>query len=80
MVLEKAIALGGSTLKDYKKPDGSTGGFQHQFAVYNQAGKSCILCSTKSALKDSNWQKCEIKKILQNGRSTFYCENIQKIT
>ncbi|MFL1780657.1 Bifunctional DNA-formamidopyrimidine glycosylase/DNA-(apurinic or apyrimidinic site) lyase [Candidatus Hepatincolaceae symbiont of Richtersius coronifer] len=78
IVLEKAISLGGSTLKDYKKPDGSLGGFQHKFAVYNKAGKRCIMCS-KIVDEDLSRQKCEIKKITQNGRSTFYCENIQKI-
>jgi len=67
-VLEKAIAAGGSTLKDYQKTDGSLGYFQYQFAVYDQEGEAC-----------SN-SKCTttILRIVQSGRSTFYCPTCQK--
>lgn len=71
IVLRKAIAAGGSTLHDYKKPDGDIGYFQLQHAVYGKEGKSCSNgCKSK---------KCAgIRKIIQGGRSTFYCPHLQK--
>ncbi len=71
-VLIKAIKAGGSTLKDYAKPDGSTGYFQNQHCVYNKTGMRCPNC-----ICDLNKTK-GIKKITQGGRSTFYCETLQK--
>ncbi len=68
-VLEKAIAAGGSTIHDYKKPDGSLGYFQNMHCVYNKTGQKCPNCTC---------QDNGIKKIIQAGRSTFYCANIQK--
>lgn len=71
-VLQKAIKAGGSTLRDYKKPDGSMGYFQQQHCVYNKTGLACPDC------------KCDIiktkgiRRIVQGGRSTFYCESLQK--
>lgn len=67
-VLEKAILAGGSTLKDYKKTDGSLGYFQYQFDVYDRAGKECkrAECAGK------------ILRMVQSGRSTFYCPDCQK--
>lgn len=71
-VLHKAIEAGGSTLKDYRKPDGSMGYFQNMHCVYNKTGQKCPEC------------KCDInktggiKKIVQAGRSTFYCPAKQK--
>jgi formamidopyrimidine-DNA glycosylase len=67
-VLEKAIAAGGSTLRDYKQTDGSLGYFQHHFAVYDQEHKTCPR------------PKCNgtIQRIVQAGRSTFYCPTCQK--
>ena len=71
-VLEKAIKAGGSTLRDYIKPDGSTGYFQNQHCVYNKTGKPCPECVC-------NLSKTKgIRKIVQAGRSTFYCETLQK--
>ena len=70
--LQKAISAGGSTLRDYRQPDGSMGYFQNQHCVYNKTGYRCPDC------------KCDIKKtggikrITQGGRSTFYCEVLQK--
>ena len=43
-VLQKAIKAGGSTLRDYKKPDGSLGYFQNQHCVYNKTGQRCPDC------------------------------------
>lgn len=71
-VLQKAIKAGGSTLRDYKKPDGIMGYFQQQHCVYNKTGLACPDC------------KCDIiktkgiRRIVQGGRSTFYCESLQK--
>ncbi|MBE6463219.1 MAG: bifunctional DNA-formamidopyrimidine glycosylase/DNA-(apurinic or apyrimidinic site) lyase [Alphaproteobacteria bacterium] len=70
--LNKAIKAGGSTLRDYRKPDGSTGYFQNQHCVYNKTGQRCPNCTC-----DINKTK-GIKKIVQGGRSTFYCETLQQ--
>ena len=71
-VLEKAIAAGGSTLKDYEKPDGSLGYFQNQHCVYNKTGLHCPGCSCDISKTGG------IKKIIIDGRSTFYCQTKQK--
>ncbi|WP_339047832.1 bifunctional DNA-formamidopyrimidine glycosylase/DNA-(apurinic or apyrimidinic site) lyase [Candidatus Mesenet endosymbiont of Phosphuga atrata] len=60
-----AINAGGSTLKDYAKPSGSPGYFQHHFKVYGRAGKPCIICHNT------------ILSVRQSGRSTFYCSKCQ---
>ena len=71
-VLGKAIHAGGSTLKDYRRPDGSMGYFQNEHCVYNKTGKRCPDCV------------CDIKKTggiqksVLGGRSTFYCVTLQK--
>ncbi|MEM6811567.1 MAG: bifunctional DNA-formamidopyrimidine glycosylase/DNA-(apurinic or apyrimidinic site) lyase [Pseudomonadota bacterium] len=72
LVLKKSIEAGGSTLKDYKKVDGGMGYFQHQFYVYDKEGEICILCK-----KAGEMSPC-IKRIVQSGRSTFYCTRLQK--
>ncbi len=71
-VLEKAIEAGGSTLRDYKKPDGSMGYFQNMHCVYNKTGQQCRDC--RCDIKKTGG----IKKIVQAGRSTFYCPVLQK--
>lgn len=71
-VLAKAISAGGSTLRDYKKPDGSMGYFQQQHCVYNKTGQRCPDC--KCDIKNTGG----IKRMVMNGRSTFYCESLQK--
>ncbi len=71
-VLQNAINAGGSTIHDYKKPDGSLGYFQNRHCVYNKTGQKCPHCVSPN-------KNCEgIRKIVQAGRSTFYCDNIQK--
>jgi len=65
-VLRAALKAGGSSLRDYAKADGELGYFQHHFAVYDREGKPCSNCGTP------------IKRIVQAGRSTFYCPNCQK--
>ena len=67
-VLQKAIEAGGSSLRDHKQTDGTLGYFQHSFQVYDQAGKTCKIQSCTGT----------IARIVQNGRSTFYCPACQK--
>jgi len=64
-VLVQAIESGGSSLKDYYHTDGSLGYFQHCFDVYDRAGD----------LIDG---KYPVKRIVQAGRSTFYCPQKQR--
>lgn len=71
-VLTKAIEAGGSTLKDYQKPDGSLGYFQNLHCVYNKTGQQCCNCTCD--IKKTGG----VKKIVQAGRSTFYCPVKQK--
>jgi formamidopyrimidine-DNA glycosylase len=67
-VLEDAIAAGGSSLRDHKRTDGELGMFQHHFRVYDRAGEKCPTRGCGGT----------IKRIVQNGRSTFYCPACQK--
>lgn len=71
-VLKRAIKAGGSTLRDYKKPDGSMGYFQQQHCVYNHTGQKCPHCCCD--IKKTGG----IKRLVMGGRSTFYCESLQK--
>jgi formamidopyrimidine-DNA glycosylase len=68
-VLEQAIAAGGSTLRDHAQPSGELGYFQHHFRVYDRAGAPC---PTTPGCKGT------IKRIVQAGRSTFYCAVCQR--
>jgi formamidopyrimidine-DNA glycosylase len=65
-VLNDAIAAGGSTLRDHAQATGDPGNFQHHFLVYGREGLSCK-------------NKCPgtVKRIVQSGRSTFYCPKCQ---
>jgi formamidopyrimidine-DNA glycosylase len=67
-VLRAAIEAGGSSLRDYARADGELGYFQHQFAVYDREGEPC----------PSRDCKGKIKRIVQSGRSTFYCPSCQR--
>ena len=69
-VLQDAIDAGGSSLRDHRRADGSLGYFQHSFSVYDREG---VPRPTARARK-----KTAIKRIVQNGRSTFYCPACQK--
>ncbi len=66
-VLKRAIAAGGSSLRDYVQTDGELGYFQHQFAVYDREGQKCKGCTCN--IKKTGG----VKRITQGGRSTFYC-------
>jgi len=67
-VLLEAIAAGGSTLRDFVHPKGEKGSFQQVFAVYDREGEKCPK------------RRCggTIRRIVQSGRSTFYCPRCQK--
>ena len=64
-VLEEAIAAGGSTLRNFTGPDGELGYFPARFAVYDREGKPCGCGGA-------------VRRIVQGGRSTFYCPRCQR--
>jgi len=67
-VLDDAIAAGGSTLRDFANAEGGQGYFQHRFDVYGREGEPC------------RGEGCSgvVKRIVQGGRSTFFCPSCQK--
>jgi formamidopyrimidine-DNA glycosylase len=67
-VLHAAIKDGGSSLRDHRLTDGDLGMFQHNFRVYDREGKPCRTPGCGGT----------VKRIVQNGRSTFYCPMCQK--
>ena len=71
-VFTDAIAAGGSTLRDHRRPDGDSGRFQHAFQVYGRDGEACPGCDCSLA------ESGGIRKISQAGRSTFYCPRHQR--
>lgn len=71
-VLGEAIEAGGSSLRDFRHADGQLGYFQANFAVYDRAGVPCPRCR----VADGN--DCLVRRIVQSGRSTFYCPRHQR--
>ncbi|MBC7905739.1 MAG: bifunctional DNA-formamidopyrimidine glycosylase/DNA-(apurinic or apyrimidinic site) lyase [Rhodospirillaceae bacterium] len=71
-VLVDAIAAGGSSLKDHVQPSGELGYFQHSFAVYDREGQGCPDCDCEAS------QTGGVRRIVQSGRSTFYCAKKQR--
>ncbi|TNF20212.1 MAG: bifunctional DNA-formamidopyrimidine glycosylase/DNA-(apurinic or apyrimidinic site) lyase [Rhodobacteraceae bacterium] len=67
-VLTEAIAAGGSSLRDFRQADGELGYFQHSFDVYGREGEAC------------RTQGCtaRIARVVQSGRSSFYCPACQR--
>jgi formamidopyrimidine-DNA glycosylase len=69
--IRQALQLGirrqGSTLRDYRLPDGAEGGAQHEFKVYGRGGEPCERCGTP------------IDKIRVGGRGTWYCPACQRL-
>ena len=67
-VLSEAIAAGGSSLRDYRQSDGELGYFQHVFQVYDREGDPCVT------------PRCNrtISRIVQSGRSSFFCPQCQR--
>ena len=66
-VLIEAIEAGGSSLKDYAGATGALGYFQHRFAVYDREGQACARRGCGGT----------IKRLVQGGRSTFFCSACQ---
>jgi formamidopyrimidine-DNA glycosylase len=66
--LSEAIVAGGSSLRDYRQADGELGYFQHAFRVYDRADAPCVTegCTGK------------IRRIVQSGRSSYYCPVCQR--
>lgn len=67
-VLKTAISAGGSSLRDYAKADGELGYFQHQFQVYGRDGAACLKPGCDGV----------VQRIVQSGRSSFYCPCCQR--
>lgn len=67
-VLGQAIEAGGSSLRDFRQADGELGYFQHSFDVYGREGE---LCKTKGCT-------AKIHRLVQSGRSSFYCPTCQR--
>ncbi len=65
-ILLRAIEQGGSTLKDFRHPDGSSGHAQEGHSVYGKPGQPCPVCQRP------------IESIRQGGRSTFFCGHCQR--
>jgi len=66
-VLEQAIGQGGSTLRDFARPDGQLGYFATSFAVYGREGLPCLRC-----------EDAAVRRIVQGGRSTWFCPACQR--
>ncbi|MFA7413079.1 MAG: bifunctional DNA-formamidopyrimidine glycosylase/DNA-(apurinic or apyrimidinic site) lyase [Rhizobium sp.] len=67
-VIADAIAAGGSSLRDHIQTDGTLGYFQHTFRVYDREGQACATPGCGGT----------VQRIVQAGRSTFYCSRCQK--
>ena len=65
-VLARAVAKGGSTLRDFSNADGQSGYFQLEANVYDRAGEPCKQCGHL------------IKRLVQGQRATYYCPSCQK--
>ncbi len=66
--LTEAIAAGGSSLRDYRHTDGELGYFQHVFRVYDREDAPCPTAGCRGT----------VRRIVQSGRSTFYCPRCQR--
>jgi formamidopyrimidine-DNA glycosylase len=67
-VLNDAIAAGGSSLRDHRRTDGELGYFQHTFRAYDREGQPCPTPGCRGV----------IRRITQQGRSTFFCPACQR--
>ncbi|MDF1793538.1 MAG: bifunctional DNA-formamidopyrimidine glycosylase/DNA-(apurinic or apyrimidinic site) lyase [Thalassobaculaceae bacterium] len=67
-VLTEAIAAGGSSLRDHRQVSGELGYFQHTFRVYDREGEGCPSPGCSGT----------VKRLVQSGRSTFYCPRCQR--
>ena len=64
--LERALTVGGSTLRNFRDADGVSGEFQLQADVYGREGLPCRRCGTR------------VRRIVQGQRSTYYCPHCQR--
>jgi formamidopyrimidine-DNA glycosylase len=69
--LQEAIAAGGSSLRDYVQPDGELGYFQHAWKVYGREAEPCEQCPGQPSCTG-------VRRVVQSGRSTFYCSRTQR--
>jgi formamidopyrimidine-DNA glycosylase len=67
-VLNEAVEAGGSTLRDHAQVDGTLGYFQHRFRVYDREGEPCAAPGCSGT----------VSRLVQSGRSTFYCPICQE--
>jgi formamidopyrimidine-DNA glycosylase len=67
-VLEEALGAGGSSIRDYRQADGNSGSFQENFRVYDREHEPCPTPGCRGV----------IQRIVQSGRSTFFCPRCQK--
>jgi len=67
-VLNRAIALGGTSLRDYTDSQGVNGNYQHAASVYGRTGQPCQVCGR------------DIKRVRIGGRSSHFCANCQRKT
>lgn len=65
-VLSRAIAAGGTTLRDYRNADGDSGSFQNEAQVYGRAGLPCVDCGSA------------IRRVVQGQRATYFCPQCQR--
>ena len=66
-VLGEAIEAGGSTLRDYARPDGQLGYFSKRFDVYDREGEPCRRADGGT-----------VRRVVQGGRSTWFCPRCQR--
>lgn len=64
--LQRALALGGSTLRDFKDAHGMSGAFQTEAHVYGREGQPCTACGTP------------VRRVVMGQRSTFFCPKCQR--
>jgi formamidopyrimidine-DNA glycosylase len=64
--LSRALALGGSTLRDFRDAHGMAGAFQLQAGVYGRAGQPCPRCATA------------VRRVVQGQRATYFCPSCQR--
>lgn len=64
--LERALALGGSTLRDFRDAHGMDGAYQAQAQVYGRAGEPCLRCGQP------------VRRVVQGQRATYFCAACQK--
>lgn len=65
-VLRRAIDAGGSSLRDFARPSGGLGYFQHEFRVYRREGEPCEACGAP------------IRRLVQSARSSYFCPACQR--